>query len=136
VHAGLTPYLMRISCPKVRCVHPSKWPFWLRTLVPQKTLVCIRFRNDPCVHLFFKVTKNHRLDPSPNIRNFGFYYRNFTTAIGSTIQPLSMRGYTIDRNHSSCKLNLNHVCGEGHPFLQTPGSKNQSFGCSDPNVGF
>ena len=29
-HLGFAPYLARICCPKVRCVHPSKWPFWLR----------------------------------------------------------------------------------------------------------
>jgi len=29
-------------------VHTSTWPFWL----PKKTLACIRFRNDPCVHMF------------------------------------------------------------------------------------
>jgi len=32
VHLEFAPYLARIRCPKVRCVHPSKWPFWLRAL--------------------------------------------------------------------------------------------------------
>ena len=51
-HPGCAPYLACIRCPKVRWVHPSKWHFWLRALVPKKTLACIRFRNDPCVHPF------------------------------------------------------------------------------------
>ena len=58
-HPGFAPYLARICCPKVRCVHPSKWPFWLHTSVFQKTLACIRFRNDPCVHPF----SNHLKPP-------------------------------------------------------------------------
>jgi len=46
----------------------------------------ISARKDPCVHPFqkgplrsslFRFTKNQHLDP--NIRNFGFYYRGFTT---------------------------------------------------------
>jgi len=45
-------YLARIHCPKDRCVHPSKWPFWLRASVHNKTLACIPFRNGPCVHPF------------------------------------------------------------------------------------
>jgi len=48
---GFAPYLACICCPKVRCVHPSKWPFWLRASVP-KTLACIRLRNDLCEHPF------------------------------------------------------------------------------------
>jgi len=52
VHPGYAPYLARIRCQKVRCVHPSKESFWLRTSLFQKTLACIRFRNDPCTHLF------------------------------------------------------------------------------------
>ena len=56
-HPGFAPYLARIRCPKVRCVHPSKWPFWLRAPVPKTTLACIRFRNDPCVHLFSELPK-------------------------------------------------------------------------------
>ena len=60
-HPGFAPYLARIRCPKIRCVHPSKWPFWLRVWVPQKNLACIRFRNDPCVHPFSESLK-------PNIR--------------------------------------------------------------------
>jgi len=49
---GFAPYLARIRCPKVRCVHPFKWPFWLLASEPKKTLACIRVTNDPCVHLF------------------------------------------------------------------------------------
>jgi len=26
-HPGFAPYLARIRCPKVRCMHTSKWPF-------------------------------------------------------------------------------------------------------------
>jgi len=53
-HPGFATFLARIGCPKVFCVHPSKWPLWLRALVPQKTLSCICFRNDSCqcVHQF------------------------------------------------------------------------------------
>ena len=51
---------LRIRCPKVRCVHPSKsWPFWLRASVLKKTLACIRFRNDPCVHAFSESLKTN-----------------------------------------------------------------------------
>ena len=38
VHPGFASYLARICCPKVRRVHPSKRPFWLRTSVPKKIL--------------------------------------------------------------------------------------------------
>ena len=72
--------VVRICGQKDPCVHLSKWSLWLRTLVPKKTLACIRFRNDPCVHPVFRVTKTQRLDPK--IRNFGIDFRNFTTAIG------------------------------------------------------
>ena len=52
-HPGFAPYLARICCPIVRCVLPSKWPFWLRALVQKKkTFACIRFRNDSGVHPF------------------------------------------------------------------------------------
>ena len=40
-HPGFAPYLARIRCPKVRCVHPSKWSFWLPASVPKKTPACI-----------------------------------------------------------------------------------------------
>jgi len=52
VHPGFAPYLARIRCPKVRCMHPSQWPFWLRASMPKTTLACILFRNDPCVYPF------------------------------------------------------------------------------------
>jgi len=57
-HSGFDPFLARIRCPKVRCVHPSKLSFWLRASVPKTTLACIRFRNDPCVHPFSKSLKS------------------------------------------------------------------------------
>jgi len=44
-----------------------------------------------------------------------------------------MRGYTTNRNRSSCNLKPNGVGGQGHPVLKKPDGKNQS---SDPNVGF
>jgi len=59
VRQGFVPYLVRIYCPKVRCVHPSKWPFWLRASVHKKTLAYIRFRNDPCVHPFSESLKTN-----------------------------------------------------------------------------
>jgi len=71
-HLGFAPYLARMRCPQVRCVHPSKWPFWLRALVHKKTLVSIRFKNDPCLHPF-QVTKNQHLD-----LKFSFCYWGFT----------------------------------------------------------
>jgi len=37
-HPGFAPYLAQICYPKVRCVHPSKWPFWLRASVPFRSL--------------------------------------------------------------------------------------------------
>jgi len=36
-HPGFAPYLTRVRCTKVRCVHSWKWPFWLRASVPKKT---------------------------------------------------------------------------------------------------
>jgi len=56
-HLGSAPYLEHIRCPKVCCVHPSKWSLWLRASVPKKTLACIRFGNDPCVHPFSSHSK-------------------------------------------------------------------------------
>jgi len=90
VHLEFAPYLARIRCPKVLCLYPSKWPFWMRGSVHQKTLECIRFKNDTCVHPFFTVTTNQHLDP--NIRIFGFYYRIFTTAIGFHYPTLVYEG--------------------------------------------
>ena len=55
-HPGFASYLASIRCPKVRSVHPSKWPFWLRASKHKKTPACIRFQVN--------------LDP-----NFGFYCR-------------------------------------------------------------
>jgi len=55
----ICPYLAHIRCSKVRCVHLSKWPFWLRASVPQKTFACIRFRNTPCVHPFSESLKTN-----------------------------------------------------------------------------
>ena len=52
VHPGFATYLTRIRSQKVRCVHSSQRPFWLRASVPRTTLVCNRFRNDPIVHPF------------------------------------------------------------------------------------
>jgi len=39
-HPGFASCLACIRCPKVRCVHLSKWPqaFWLRVSVHKKTL--------------------------------------------------------------------------------------------------
>jgi len=37
-HPGFASYLARIRCPKVRCVHPSKWP--------KKTLACMSLRKE------------------------------------------------------------------------------------------
>jgi len=81
VHLGFTSYLVRIHCPKVCCLKPS---FWLRASVPTTTLACIRFRNDPCVHPFLRVTQNQHLDL--NIQNFSFYYQIFTKEDGPDCQ--------------------------------------------------
>jgi len=89
VHSGFAPYLARIHCPKVRCVHLSS--------MPKTTLACIWFRNDPCVHPFFRVTKTQHLDP--DIRNFGFYYRGWTTEDGTERQH--RQGSGCMRNESS-----------------------------------
>jgi len=48
-HPGFAPYLAHIHCPKVRCVHPSKWPLWLRASEPSrpnKTLACVSRDSD------------------------------------------------------------------------------------------
>jgi len=82
-HSGFAPYLSCISqpgCPKVRCVHPSKWPFCLRVSMPQKTLAYTHFRNDPCVHEF----SNHQKPTfgSKNVKPWfltpGFYNRRWS----------------------------------------------------------
>jgi len=75
-HSGFAPYLACIRSPKVRCVHPSELPFWLRALVPKKTLACIRFRNDPCMHPFSESLKPNiwiRTSETLGFTNFGFY---------------------------------------------------------------
>ena len=105
-HSGFAPYLACIRCPKVRCVHPSELPFWLRALVPKKTLACIGLRNDPCMHPF-----------SESLKTNVWIRTSKTLVFISIIQPLSMKGYPIDRNHSSCNLNPNRVGGLGHPLL-------------------
>jgi len=86
-HPGFAPYLARIRCPKVRCVHPSKWHLWLRESVPKKTLTCICFRNDPCVDTFSEKTQHM----DTNIRNLGFYYR-VLKAIGFHYSTLVYEG--------------------------------------------
>jgi len=105
-HPGFASYLASIRCPKVRSVHPSKWPFWLRATVPKKTLACIGLRNDPCMHPF-----------SESLKTNVWIRTSKTLVFISIIQPLSMKGYPIDRNHSSCNLNPNRVGGLGHPLL-------------------
>ena len=117
VHLGFAPYLARIRCPLKSPLRASvKIAFlFAQSGAEKKILACIRFRNDPCMHSVFRFTWNQHLRPS--IRNFNFYYQVLTTVIGSIIQPLSMRRYTIDRNHFSCNLNPHGVGVQGHPLL-------------------
>ena len=114
-HPGFAPYLARIRCPKVRFVHPSEWPFWLHTSLAQRTLACIRFRNDSCMHPFSDLLKpNIWIQTSktfifttgglPGCKNKKDYSNRVPLS-----DPCLLREYTIDRKHSLCNLNPNDV---------------------------
>jgi len=84
-HPGFAPYLARIHYPKIRCVHPSKWPFWLRASVPIKTLACFRLEMTlACIRV--QATQNQHLDP-----NFGLYYQIFKQRMALTTNTIRVQ---------------------------------------------
>jgi len=108
----------------ISCTHPLPKSQLLASVKMAFLVACIRAKKDPCLHLFEKPSLRASVFKSLKTKiwiqsseTLVFATRFLRQPFVSISKLLSMRGYTINRNHSSCNLNPNGVGGHGHPLL-------------------